>query len=173
MLAISVAKFLAAGCAAAKAAGGGGINSSSCSEALQSTALGGRNIKDYTDTTMNVTRCCEFCDSLNGCIGWTLDARNWHCYAKDRIDTPKSSGSYSSISGIKPGALPGPPKPVPVPPPIHPVPGDKPVSPPAGAKNVLMIICDDMRPQIGAYGHAFMHTPHIDSLAASGTLFTR
>jgi arylsulfatase A-like enzyme len=30
-----------------------------------------------------------------------------------------------------------------------------------------------MRPQLGCYGHAFMHTPHLDQLAATGTLFNR
>ena len=44
---------------------------------------------------------------------------------------------------------------------------------PQSAKNVLFIICDDMRPQLGAYGHSFMHTPHIDQLAATGTLFNK
>ena len=44
---------------------------------------------------------------------------------------------------------------------------------PQGAKNVLFIICDDMRPQLGVYGHSFMHTPHIDQLAATGTLFNK
>ena len=38
---------------------------------------------------------------------------------------------------------------------------------------MLFIIADDMRPQLGCYGHGFMHTPHIDQLAATGTLFTR
>ena len=56
---------------------------------------------------------------------------------------------------------------------VHPVPGDHPATPLPGAKNVLFIICDDMRPQLSVYGHTFMHTPHIDGLAAGGTLFTR
>ena len=45
--------------------------------------------------------------------------------------------------------------------------------PAAHRKSVLFIIADDMRPQLGCYGHSFMHTPHIDQLAATGTLFTR
>ena len=40
-------------------------------------------------------------------------------------------------------------------------------------RNVLMIAIDDMRPEINAYGFGHMKTPNIDSLAASGTVFTR
>jgi arylsulfatase A-like enzyme len=39
--------------------------------------------------------------------------------------------------------------------------------------NVLMIICDDLRPQLGCYGHPQMITPNIDRLATEGTLFSR
>ncbi|MEZ5302100.1 MAG: sulfatase-like hydrolase/transferase [Verrucomicrobiales bacterium] len=39
--------------------------------------------------------------------------------------------------------------------------------------NVLFIAVDDLRPEIGAYGAGYMHTPNIDRLAAAGRLFTR
>ena len=64
-------------------------------------------------------------------------------------------------------------------PPFPPLP-PPPLPPPAGVckgkdrcPNVLFIVADDARPQLGSYGHAFMHTPHLDALAATGTLFTR
>ena len=43
----------------------------------------------------------------------------------------------------------------------------------AGARtpNVLHLIADDMRPQLGAYGQAQMRTPNLDALAASGLVF--
>ena len=41
-----------------------------------------------------------------------------------------------------------------------------------GAKNVLYLIVDDLRTQLGAYGHTASVTPHIDALAASGARFT-
>ena len=44
---------------------------------------------------------------------------------------------------------------------------------PAGRPNVLFIIVDDLRPQLGAYGFPEMHTPSIDRLAAQGALFER
>ena len=41
------------------------------------------------------------------------------------------------------------------------------------APNVLFIAVDDLRPQLGAYGKGFMHTPSLDALAARGVLFER
>ena len=40
-------------------------------------------------------------------------------------------------------------------------------------RNVIHIISDDMRPEIGAYGVLDRHTPNLDKLAAEGTIFTR
>ncbi len=37
--------------------------------------------------------------------------------------------------------------------------------------NILFIIVDDLRPEIGAYGDEVAHTPNIDRLAATGFLF--
>ena len=42
-----------------------------------------------------------------------------------------------------------------------------------GQYNVLFMIVDDLRPQLGCYGHPEMHTPNIDALAQRGTLFNR
>ena len=39
--------------------------------------------------------------------------------------------------------------------------------------NVLLLIIDDLRPDLGAYGHRTARTPHIDALAARSTLFAR
>lgn len=37
--------------------------------------------------------------------------------------------------------------------------------------NVLMIVADDLRPQLGCYGWPVVKTPHIDALAADGIAF--
>ncbi len=39
--------------------------------------------------------------------------------------------------------------------------------------NVLWIILDDLNMEIGAYGHPYVRTPHIDRLAAEGVRFDR
>ena len=46
---------------------------------------------------------------------------------------------------------------------------DKPGSPP----NILLIMIDDLRPQLGCFGEPQMISPNIDRLAAEGTLFER
>ena len=39
--------------------------------------------------------------------------------------------------------------------------------------NVLFLAVDDLRPELGAYGARHAHSPHLDALARSSTLFTR
>ena len=39
--------------------------------------------------------------------------------------------------------------------------------------NVLFIAVDDLRPELACYGHPQVQSPHIDRLAAEGTLFNR
>lgn len=46
-------------------------------------------------------------------------------------------------------------------------------SPAPGRPNVLLLLVDDLRPELGAYGKEEMVTPNIDRLAASGLTFQR
>jgi iduronate 2-sulfatase len=46
-------------------------------------------------------------------------------------------------------------------------------APGAGRPNVVLIIADDLRPQLGCYGERQMMTPNIDRLAAEGIVFKR
>ncbi len=39
--------------------------------------------------------------------------------------------------------------------------------------NVLFIVIDDLRPELGCYGNPIVKTPHIDALARRGALFSR
>ena len=38
-------------------------------------------------------------------------------------------------------------------------------------KNVLLICVDDLRPELNCYGIDYIHSPNIDSLAATGRAF--
>ncbi len=42
----------------------------------------------------------------------------------------------------------------------------------AGLRSVLLLIADDWSPIAGCYGSPVIRTPHVDALAARGTLFT-
>jgi iduronate 2-sulfatase len=44
---------------------------------------------------------------------------------------------------------------------------------PSTRPNVLFLAMDDLRPELGAYGKPYMHTPSIDHLAATGVTFVR
>lgn len=39
--------------------------------------------------------------------------------------------------------------------------------------NVVLVIFDDLRPVLGAYGDALARTPHLDAFAQGSTIFTR
>jgi arylsulfatase A-like enzyme len=39
--------------------------------------------------------------------------------------------------------------------------------------NILLICVDDLRPELGCYGKAYMKTPHMDRLAEKGCVFSR
>lgn len=43
----------------------------------------------------------------------------------------------------------------------------------SGRPNVLFIAVDDLRPEFGAYGNKYIHSPNLDRLAKQGVTFTR
>ena len=77
--------------------------------------------------------------------------------------------------GPKQPPPPSPPPPSPHPPPSPTPPPPAPPSPPApaGARNVLMLVVDDLRPELGCYNQSLAQTPHIDQLAREGLVFSR
>lgn len=122
--------------------------------------------------------CCSLCAAAAACKLWTFDGKSGttegglNCYLKSKVGggEPLPSASAGSTSGSMPPA----PPPAPTPPaPTPPAPTPLPPVPPGGFKNVLFIAVDDLRPEIAAYGHSYMHTPNIDKFAGESTLFTR
>lgn len=49
----------------------------------------------------------------------------------------------------------------------------KPAFPEPRRKNVLFIVVDDLRPELGCYGHPMVKSPNIDALARNGVVFER
>lgn len=99
----------------------------------------------------NASDCCTFCGSRSDCASYT-----W--YVKDGAPTCNlfsTVGAIAEATACTSGAsVPRPPS-------------------PRGAKNVLYFIVDDLRTQLGAYGHKETSTPNIDGLASRGLTFTR
>lgn len=40
-------------------------------------------------------------------------------------------------------------------------------------RNILILTCDDLRPELNCYGKSHIHSPNIDELASQGVLFKR
>ena len=141
---------------------------SCCSPASRvgAVGLGGTNLASASFSTLNVTRCCEACDGLPGCVGWTVNTKlylnqsGW-CFLKAAVTTGshRATGPQYVASGLKPSPPPPPPAP--------------PVPPPPNAKNILFVPMDDQRPEFaGVFGRP-THTPAMDRLTREGTTFTR
>ena len=117
----------------------------------------------------SVADCCSACAANKHCDLFTLQAGTGECYMKASSNpTAPPTACTNGTSGRlppRPPPPPGPPPPAPTP-----LPAGKPRS---SFKNVLFIAVDDLRPEIGAYGHKFMHTPHLDKFANESTVFTR
>jgi iduronate 2-sulfatase len=46
-------------------------------------------------------------------------------------------------------------------------------APPTPRPNILFIVADDLRPDLGCYGRSDIHSPNIDRIAAKGMVFNR
>lgn len=129
-----------------------------CAKPLVGVALGGTDNLPSSfpvgKTNGTVAVCCQACNDDKACQSWTLNlAQKPHmCWLKatQHLNHGKPDGKKIT-SGIKPAA------------PLPPCKGRCP--------NILHLMSDDMRPQLGAYGHTFMRTPHLDKLAQTGLQF--
>ena len=111
---------------------------------------------------LDVSDCCSRCVEVQACVSWNVNHEQKLCFL--RTDwLPVSSGSCTAGLVRKvPQPPPMPPAPPPMPPPPPPAPAPK------GAKNVLFLVSDDMRPELGTYGSTHIHSPNLDALAEDG-----
>ena len=132
--------------------------------------------------------CCWLCQSTNvflhpwsqadptpfrRCAAFTFDKKAMACILHpncaplgNATRAPPSRGASEIVSGVL-DATSTRPRPAPLPPQrVHP--------PPAGAKNVVLFISDDLRPELfAAYKRPLAVTPHLDKLAARATVMNR
>lgn len=128
---------------------------------LHGTALS--NPESHLRQLENATAesCCAACAAASPrCQSWTFWGHG-HCLTFSTIAPAKAEAD--AISGAA-GPVPPPP-----PPPPRPIP---PPAPP-GSRNIIMLVSDDMRPELGCYGCTHMRTPHLDSLAKDAVIFDR
>lgn len=104
--------------------------------------------------------CCAACARDASCEGWQVRHAAGTCELMDTFGTPAGSGGGCTSQRLRT---------------IPPVPPAPPVSvAPAGAKNVLLLVSDDMRPSLGgAYGLNESYTPNLDRLGDTGLTFRR
>lgn len=113
---------------------------------------GSHVVKSFSCTS--VQTCCSACDANTKCVAFTQNFGDKTCYLKDGLEIQIRDGNCTSGGTI----LPPPPTPPPVP-------------PPKNAKNILMILIDDLRPELGAYG-SHVPTPNLDKFAKSALTLT-
>lgn len=109
----------------------------------------------------NMTNCCEICLSVIGCRSWTW----WNESAGGKLKGtcylhPQNTGKLESGNCYSGNLRQAPPAPSPTP-------------APKGAKNVLLIIVDDLRPDATIFNQSFMITPNMDRLGKQGMVFNR
>jgi hypothetical protein len=164
-MAAGLAIVLLPAAVASAAAAHAGERNSSCAVFLNGTLLGGSDNLNESFATTSPAACCAKCDSLDACVAFTWNGDQDHCWLKAGA-VSAHSGSGNGVSGRKDGVIPTPAPAPPPPPPLPPV-----VKCTGRCPNILHLVSDDMRPNLGCYGHNFMKTPNLDKLAATGLQF--
>lgn len=135
-----------------------------CREILHDVNYAGNDLNPGSPAS-SAAECCALCEANSKCVYWTFCP---HCKCAESAGSAGCCHPKSSKAGAKPapGRISGqsgtyrpPPPPAPAPP---------------GVKNVLLMIADDLRPQLmAAYGHSWMKTPNIDKFTRTATVFLR
>ena len=118
---------------------------------------------------LSTEACCTQCHTTPSCQSYTRwieqGAADFSCRLFSTVGTLVGCKDQLGSSGCAdPSACPTPP----------PAPAPTPPPPPAprGSPNIVFIAIDDLRPQLGCYGHNVTHTPNIDGFAKQALRFT-
>ena len=124
------------------------------------------------NATVLAAQCCAQAQLYPEVSVWTLNGRVGQCILKVQgTSYPKWNDTDDPCtSGRGPAALPSPsPAPAPVPCPPRP-----PSPPPSSSRNLLYIVVDDLRNELGFTNRRRgLMTPNIDALAKKGMIFSR
>ena len=118
-------------------------------------------------TLTSADACCAKCATVAACNAWTYHVNSRTkkavCLCKTQDIRAVGTTSAAATSGYL-AAAPGP----------APAPTPAPAPAPANAKNLLYIVVDDLRNELGfTNGRRGLVTPHMDALAARSMVFTR
>ena len=142
-----------------------GAVGATCADLEPNVNYGGYDLNMPGAYAATIGDCCAMCEAASECQFFTFcpyckctsgSERAGCCHTKtSKAGARHASNRTSGRSGTY--------KPPPPPPPA-----------PAGAKNVLLMLADDLRPQLmAAYDHPWMKTPNIDKFTETATVFLR
>ena len=143
-------------CSSTRAAAG----NPTCTNVMPRVGLHAHN--DLAEKTVSTPdACCSFCSSTPNCFAWTLSGGACRAKGAKALHSSARVACSDCVSGF----LSTPPRPPPPPGPLPPR--------PPGQKNVLLVVVDDLRPQLGAYYQNQTLTPNINAFAADALVFDR
>ena len=115
--------------------------------------------KGYNLTTAaSASECCNDCQQSDQCASWTwLGKGHRECHLKATVPTEDERQTCQGVSSI---IRESPPKP----------------SLPSGVQNIVLIVVDDLRPELGSgtpYNQMEVLTPRLDEFASTSLTFTQ
>ena len=140
-----------------------GLSQPACVDLSHGVNYAGNDLRGGTHAA-DAGACCALCEADPACAFFTF-CPSCRCTPNAPLGCchPKTSDAGARPAEGRTSGRSSTYRPPPPPPPA-----------PAGAKNVLLMVADDLRPQLGAaYGHPFMRTPHLDRFSAGATVFLR
>lgn len=132
-----------------------------CSSLLRGYGLHAHDDLAVNNSVASVDACCDLCAATPDCVAFTLmmhGAGKHSCRAKGESALLNSSRvpCKQCVSGFFHAPPPAPPAPR-----------------PTGLRNILLVVVDDLRPQMSPYGQSETVTPNLDAFAKGALVFDR